>query len=315
MTCKKNTYCLNKKEGKKVLLDYVTNTFKGTTSTSFKNYSFYIESKKMSYQFKLQCSYKKPQYEKKKILLLEIFDKKKKYCLKFQLMNNKQHPEFKNFRSFKKSYIHNINRNVCGIKQNKYLLSLSGSYILHLVDKINKIFKVEESSLSDDSRLELKDENGETVAKIHLKIIKLYEYNKTWYQKEGGFLPEDHLNLVQYSKDAGKLKLKDLYKYYNDKDLRHWGIDEQFVKEEDMNEVYKILKKEKLDENSNLKSISIAFKSKVIKNSEKKSLWDNIFSLTKREGISKSKKPEYKLIQAYLKLLEYHVQIKHTKTY
>lgn len=309
MNCKKNTYCLNKKEGKQVLLDYVTNTFKGKTSTSFKNYSFYIESKKMNYQFKIHCSYKIPQFEKKKRLLLEIFDNKKKYCLKFELMGNKQHPDFKNFRGFKKSYIHNVNKNVCGIKKSKFLLSLSGSYILSLVDRINKIFKVEESSLSDDSRLEA------IGSSVHLKIIKLYEYNKTWYQKEGGFLPEDHLNLVQYSKDAGKLKLKDLYKYYNDKDLRHWGIDEQFVKEEDMNEVYKILKKEKLDENSNLKSISIAFKSKVIKNSEKKSLWDNIFSLTKREGISKSKKPEYKLIQAYLKLLEYHVQIKHTKTY
>ena len=309
MNCKKNTYCLNKKEGKKVLLDYVTNTFKGKTSTSFKNYSFYIESKKMNYEFKIHCSYKKPQFEKKKKLLLELFDKKKKYCLKFELMGNKQHPDFRNFRGFKKSYIHNINKNVCGIKKSKYLLSLSGSYVLHLADKINKIFKVEESSLSDDSRLEAISPS------VHLKIIKLYEYNKTWYQKEGGFLPEDHLNLVQYSKDAGKLKLKDLYKYYNDKDLRHWGIDEQFVKEEDMNEVYKILKKEKLDENSNLKSISIAFKSKVIKNSEKKSLWDNIFSLTKREGISKSKKPEYKSIQAYLKLLDSHGQIKHTKLY
>ena len=77
MTCKKNTYCLNKKEGKKVLLDYVTNTFKGKISTSFKNYSFYIESKKMNYEFKIHCSYKKPQFEKKKKLLLEIFDKKK----------------------------------------------------------------------------------------------------------------------------------------------------------------------------------------------------------------------------------------------
>lgn len=309
MTCKKNTYCLNKKEGKKVLLDYVTNTFKGKTSTSFKNYSFYIESKNMNYEFKIHCSYKKPQFEKKKKLLLELFDKKKKYCLKFELMGNKQHPDFRNFRGFKKSYIHNVNKNVCGIKKSKYLLSLSGSYILSLVDRINKIFKVEESSLSDDSRLEAISPS------VHLKIIKLYEYNKTWYQKEGGYLPEDHLNLVQYSKDAGKLKLKDLYKYYNDKDLRHWGIDEQFVKEEDMNEVYKILKKEKLDENSNLKSISLAFKSKVIKNSEKKSLWDNIFSLTKREGISKSKKPEYKSIQAYLKLLDSHGQIKHTKLY
>jgi hypothetical protein len=263
----------------------------------------------MNYQFKIHCSYKKPQFEKKKKLLLELFDKKRKYCLKFELMGNKQHPEFKNFRGFKKSYIHNINKNVCGIKKSKYLISLSGSYILNLTDKINKIFKVEESSLSDDSRLEAISPS------VHLKIIKLYEYNKTWYQKEGGFLPENHLKLVQYSKDAGKLKLKDLYKYYNDKDLRHWGINEQFVKEEDINEVYKILKKVKLDENSNLKSISIAFKSRVLKNSEKLSLWDNIFSLTKREKISKSKKTEYKSIQAYLKLLDSHGQIKHTKLY
>jgi hypothetical protein len=310
MTCKKNTYCLNKKEGKKVLLDYVTNTFKGKTSTSFKNYSFYIESKKMNYEFKIHCSYKKPQFEKKKKLLLELFDKKRKYCLKFELMGNKQHPDFKNFKGFKKSYIHNVNKNVCGIKKSKYLLSLSGSYVLHLADKINKIFKVEESSLSDDSRLEA------IAPSVHLKIIKLYEYNKTWYQKEGGFLPENHLNLVQYSKDAGKLKLKDLYEYMNDKNLKDWSpIDEHYVKEEDIKEVYRLLKKEKLDENSNLKSISLAFKSKVIKNSEKLHLWDNIFSLTKREKISKSKKPEYKLIQAYLKLLDSHGQIKHTKSY
>jgi hypothetical protein len=264
----------------------------------------------MNYEFKIHCSYKKPQFEKKKKLLLELFDKKRKYCLKFELMGNKQHPDFKNFKGFKKSYIHNVNKNVCGIKKSKYLLSLSGSYVLHLADKINKIFKVEESSLSDDSRLEA------IAPSVHLKIIKLYEYNKTWYQKEGGFLPENHLNLVQYSKDAGKLKLKDLYEYMNDKNLKDWSpIDEHYVKEEDIKEVYRLLKKEKLDENSNLKSISLAFKSKVIKNSEKLHLWDNIFSLTKREKISKSKKPEYKLIQAYLKLLDSHGQIKHTKSY
>ena len=310
MNCKKNTYCLNKKEGKKVLLDYVTNTFKEKTSTSFKNYSFYIESKKMNYVFKIHCSYKKPQFEKKKKLLLEIFDKKKKYCLKFEFMGNKQHPDYKNFKGFKKSYIHNINKNVCGIKKSKYLLSLSGSYILGLVDKINKIFKVEESSLSDDSRLEAISPS------VHLKIIKLYEYNKTWYQKEGGFLPENHIKLSQYSKDAGKLKLKDLYKYMNDKDLKDWSpIDEHLIKEEDINEIYRILKKENLDENSDLKSIALTFKSKDLKKSEKLHLWNNIFSLTKREKISKSKKIEYKLIQAYLELLKYHYQIKHTKTY
>ncbi len=309
MNCKKNTYCLNKKEGKQVLLDYVTNTFKEKTSTSFKNYSFYIESKKMNYQFKIHCSYKIPQFQKKKKLLLEIFDKKKKYCLKFELKSNKQHPDYKNFRGFKKSYIHNINKNVCGIKKGKYLVSLSGSYILSLVDRINKIFKVEESELSDDSRLEAIHPS------VHLKIVKLYEYNKTWYQKEGGFLPDNHLKLCQYSKDAGKLKLKDLYEYYNDKNLKEWGIDEQHIKEEDIKEVYRILNKEKLNKNHNLKSISLAFKSKDLKNSEKLHLWNNIYSLSKRKNISQSKNPEYKLIQAYLKLLEYHFQIKHTKMY
>lgn len=314
MNCKKNTYCLNKKEGKKVLLDYVTNTFKGKTSTSFKNYGFYIESKKMNYQFKILCTYKIPDNEKKnksakKKLLLEIFDKKKKYCLKFELKSNKQHPEFKNFRGFKKSYLHLLGKNICGFKKGKQTVNLSGSYILSLVDKINKIFKVEESELQDDSRLEVINSS------VQMKIIKLYEYNKTWYQKEGGFIPENNVELSQYSKDAGKLKLKDLYDYMNDEKLRQWGIDEQFVKEEDMNEVYKILKKEKLDENSNLKSIALAFKSKVIKNSEKFHLWNNIFSLTKRKKISQSKNSEYKLIQAYLKLREKHHMIKHIKTY
>jgi len=314
MNCKKNTYCLNKKEGKKVLLDYVTNTFKGKTSTSFKNYSFYIESKKMSYQFKIHCSYKKPQFEKKKKLLLEIFDKKRKYCLKFELMSKKQHPNYTNYIGFKKSYIHNINKNVCGIKKSKYLLSLSGSYILNLVDKINKIFKVEESSLSDDSRLDA------ISPAVHLKIIKLYEYNKTWYQKEGGFLPENHLELVQYSKDSGKLKLKDLYKYYMDENLNEAFdknmkyINEKLVKEEDKDKVYKILKKIDLDENNNLKNITMAFKSKLT-NPEKLFLWKNIYALDNRINIYNSKNPEYKLIKAYLKLLEYHRQIKHTKLY
>ncbi|SVC91033.1 uncharacterized protein METZ01_LOCUS343887, partial [marine metagenome] len=309
-------------------LDYVTNTFKGKTSTSFKNYSFYIKNRLINHEFKLNCSYKIPIGEDKKdkkvkkALLLEIFDKKKQYCLKFELKENKQHPDYKNFRGFKKSYIHNINKNVCGIKRSKYLLSLSGSYILNLVDKINKIFKVEESELSDDSRLELKDENGKVVSRALLKIIKLYEYNKTWYQKEGGYLPINHLKLSQYSKDAGKLKLKDLYGFYNDKDLRTYGLDknqkfhnEKFVEEEDIKEVYRILKKEKLDENSNLKSVAIAFKSKKITSSEKLKLWFKVFSLDKRKKISQSKNPEYKLIQAYLKLLEHHFQIKHTKMY
>ena len=59
MNCKKNTYCLNHKEGKKVLLDYVTNTFKGKTSTSFKNYSFYIKNRLINQEFKLNCSYRR----------------------------------------------------------------------------------------------------------------------------------------------------------------------------------------------------------------------------------------------------------------
>ena len=102
----------------------------------------------------------------------------------------------------------------------------------------------------------------------------------------------------------------------NDKDLKDWSpIDEHLIKEEDINEIYRILKKENLDENSDLKSIALTFKSKDLKKSEKLHLWNNIFSLTKREKISKSKKIEYKLIQAYLELLKYHYQIKHTKTY
>lgn len=315
MTCLKNTYCLNKKDGKKVLLDYVTNTFKGKTSTSFKNYSFNIDSKKMNYQFKIHCSYKIPINEKKKKLLLEIFDKKRKYCLKFELIGNKTHPEFANFKGFKKSYVHNINRNVCGIKKSKQLLTLSGSYVLNLVDKINKIFKVEESSLSDDSRLELQIKGSKELdSRPHLKIIKLFEYGKTWYQKEGDFLPIP-IELNQYGKDAGKLKLKDLYKYYNDDDLKKFGINERSISQDNINEILRILKKENLDENSNLKSIAILFKSKNIKSYEKIKLWEDVFDLTKREKISKSTKTEYKLIKSYLKLLDYHRQIKHTKTY
>ena len=332
--CKKNTNCLNKKDGKERLLNYVTNTFKGTTSTSFKNYSFYKkktdEEEYWNYQFQILCTYKIQNEDKndkkpKKKLFLEIFDKKKKegkYCLRLELKSNKPHPDFKNFRGFKKSKIELLGKNICGFKKGKQTVNLSGSYILSLVDKINKIFKVEESELSDDSRLELKDENGKVVSRALLKIIKLYEYNKTWYQKEGGYLPINHLKLSQYSKDAGKLKLKDLYGFYNDKDLRTYGLDknqkfhnEKFVEEEDIKEVYRILKKEKLDENSNLKSVAIAFKSKKITSSEKLKLWFKVFSLDKRKKISQSKNPEYKLIQAYLKLLEHHFQIKHTKMY
>ena len=333
--CKKNTNCLNKKDGKERLLNYVTNTFKGKTSTSFKNYSFYKkktdEEEYWNYQFQILCTYKIQNEDKndkkpKKKLFLEIFDKKKKegkYCLRLELKSNKQHPDFKNFRGFKKSKIELLGKNICGFKKGKQTVNLSGSYILSLVDKINKIFKVEESKLEDDARL------SDIGGSVMLKIIKLYEYNKTWYQKEGGYLPINHLKLSQYSKDAGKLKLKDLYKYYNDKKLRQSGINERHVyfgrtdedayrtpaNQELHNKVYKILKKEKLDENSNLKSISIAFKSKVIKNSEKKFLWDNIFELTKRKAISESKNPEYKLIQAYLKLRENHGMITHIKTY
>jgi len=332
--CKKNTNCLNKKDGKERLLNYVTNTFKGKTSTSFKNYSFYKkktdEEEYWNYQFQILCTYKIQNEDKndkkpKKKLFLEIFDKKKKegkYCLRLELKSNKPHPDFKNFRGFKKSKIELLGKNICGFKKGKQTVNLSGSYILSLVDKINKIFKVEESELSDDSRLELKDENGKVVSRALLKIIKLYEYNKTWYQKEGGYLPINHLKLSQYSKDAGKLKLKDLYGFYNDKDLRTYGLDknqkfhnEKFVEEEDIKEVYRILKKEKLDENSNLKSVAIAFKSKKITSSEKLKLWFKVFSLDKRKKISQSKNPEYKLIQAYLKLRENHGMITHIKTY
>jgi len=319
MNCIKNTYCLNKKDGRYYLLDYVNNILKDKTSTGFKNYSFFLDSKNLNHQFKFTCVYSKDNTNDtdKKELNIYIYTKgNKSFCLKLRLLKKKKHTEFTNFYGFKESYIYNINSGLCSINKGTLSKNMTGTYLIKLVDRINTIFQVEKSSLSDDSRLELKKKDSKELdLRPSLKVIKLFEYGKTWYQKEGDFKPIP-IEINQFGKDAGKLTLKELYNYYMDESIRKFGIDEQLITNKKIEDTINILKKLDLDENSNLKKIATSFKSKNIKDWEKIIIWDNVFNLTTREKILNSKDLKYKNIQAYLILLKYHlIQVKSVKNY
>lgn len=305
MSCKKNTYCLNNKEGKKILLDYVNNTFKGKNSTSFKNYSFYLNDNS-NHEFKINCSYKKDIDDKKK-LYLNIYSNEKKYCLKYELKNKKKHSKYSLYFGFKKSFIHNINKNLCGVKKKKYEM-LSGTYILKLVEKIDKLFEVEISELDDDSRIELCGSSA-----THLKIIKLMEYGQTWYEKEGGYKLKNK-EIYKLTEEIRKIKLNYLYNDIYENDFNRELLEFK-LKKEDIEKTIEILKKVKLNLNNTLKDISKIFKSTIIDECEKLHIWENVYSLPKRKKLLIKDEKNFDLYKKYYNFQKNYILLRSEKIY
>jgi len=206
----KTDFCLNTKNGKDGLLRYVRNTIDSGQNLSQRKFGFYwskcckVNSSIVNKRFRIYIKNIKDSNNKTTSVLLRIFhyplNKKKKnnkLCLKMEL---KTPIQMSGYYSFKTSYIHNINKGPCGINKTE----LKGPSLIRIADKINKIFKVESSSLEDDSRLDMCNTN------MVLKTIKLLQYGKTWYEREAGFIL-DEPEIYELCKIVRKSKLSILF--------------------------------------------------------------------------------------------------------
>lgn len=207
----KTDFCLNTKNGKDGLLRYVRNTIDGGQNLSQRKFGFYwskcckVNSSIVNKRFRIYIKNIKDSNNKTTSVLLRIFhyplNKKKKnnkLCLKMEL---KTPIKMSGYYSFKTSFIDKLDKGPCGINKTE----LKGPSLVRIADKINKIFKVESSSLNDDSRLELCNYKG-----MVLKTIKLLQYGKTWYEREAGFIL-DEPEIYELCKIVRKSKLSILF--------------------------------------------------------------------------------------------------------
>ncbi|SVB90575.1 uncharacterized protein METZ01_LOCUS243429, partial [marine metagenome] len=208
---RKTDFCLNTKNGKDGLLRYVRNTIDGGQNLSQRKFGFYwskcckVNSSIVNKRFRIYIKNIKDSNNKTTSVLLRIFhyplNKKKKnnkLCLKMEL---KTPIKMSGYYSFKTSFIDKLDKGPCGINKTE----LKGPSLVRIADKINKIFKVESSSLNDDSRLELCNYKG-----MVLKTIKLLQYGKTWYEREAGFIL-DKPEIYELCKIVRKSKLSILF--------------------------------------------------------------------------------------------------------
>ena len=212
--------------------------------------------------------------------------------------NEKEHSKYKDIGiSFKNSEISQINKGMCGFDKNKKKINLTGTYILNLVDTLNKILDVKISELMDDSRIELCDSN------VSLKIINLLKYGKTWYERVGYTLNDKEI--YKRNKEVGELRLSELYTTLID-------IDDDVFKKEFMDfkldlkkiqRVETLLQKINMSKNVKIKNVipEIFKKDTPFNECEQKFLWDSILNLQNRTYIRNTTDPKYKLIKEYYK--------------
>lgn len=293
-SCKPNTYCLNSKLHKKFLLKYITSKIKGKNELLYKDFGFYF-SKDKNYVFKLT-----PVLEGKDVILY-IFDKKSKkdklsYCLKLTL---KKRYEKDGFYYFKESKVDNINRGVCGIKKKVIKTTIDGTYLIKLVDVINKIFKVKISKLDDDARITICD------TMIKIKLIKLLSTGKTWYEKSGGYeLAEKEI--YKYAKEVAETKYEYYYNLMKTEPLSMFDGDYEKIDEKELDKTLKILKKYNLSEKDTIKKIiKKIFETKdgSIANCDKKHIYKYILDLPSRMKAYKNKDEKYNKYRSYYDLL------------
>lgn len=300
--CLKTTYCLNKSLDQKSLLKYITAIINDDRKNMvlYKDFGFNLDDKK-NFKFKLSGIYD-PKEEKKSIYLY-IFDNKNKkdnlsYCLKLKLTNMYKNKKT-NFYNFKKSKVENINRGVCGIKKGIIDITIDGTYLIKLVDIINKIFKVESSILDDDARLTISNQI------VKIKLVKLISDGKTWYEKTAGFKIKDE-NIYKNAENVSKTPYSYFYNIMKNTKYSLFDGDIFSLDEKELDKTIKILNKYNLSEKDSLKKIIKVFfdnKNKDIKNLEKAHIYKYILDLPKRNLAYKNKDKKYDIYRSYIDLL------------
>ena len=298
--CIKNTYCLNKSFDHKALLKYITAIIDNDNKNKilYKDFGFNLDNKK-NFSFKLNAIYDPS--ESKKNIYLYIFDKKSKkdklsYCLRLKLIGMYKKDKY---YYFKKSKVENINRNVCGIKKKIISITLDGTYLIKLVKKINKIFKVKTSVLDDDARLTICDQ----VVKI--KLVKLISEGKTWYEKNAGFRLTDE-KIYKNNEIVQKTPYSYFYDIMKTTKFSIIDGDDLSIKEKELDKTIDILKSYGLSKNDTLNKIikkTFDSKNKDIKNCDKAHIYKYILDLPIRSLAYKNKDSKYNIYRNYIDLL------------
>lgn len=293
-SCKPNTYCLNTTIHKKFLLKYIKNKIDKKNELLYKDFGFYLNKDK-NYVFKLT-----PVIEGKDIILY-IFDKKSKkdnlsYCLKLTL---KKRYSDNGFYYFKESKIDNINRGVCGIKKKVIQTTIDGTYLVKLVDVINKIFKVKESKLDDDARITVCD------SMMKIKLIKLLSEGKTWYEKAGGYELADK-KIYEYTTDVAETKYKYFYDLMKTEKMSILDGDYESIDVKELDKTLKILEKYNLSEDDTIKKITkkiFGSNDGSVLNCDKKHIYKYVLDLPSRKAVYKNKDSKYNKYRSYYNLL------------
>lgn len=298
--CLKSTYCLNKSFDQKYLLKYITAIIDNDSKNKilYKNFGFNLDNKK-NFEFKLNAIYE-PNEDKKSIMLY-IFDNKSKkdnysYCLRLKLIGMYKK---NNIYYFKESKVENINRGVCGIKKNKIIQTIDGTYLVKLIKKINKIFDVKKSKLDDDARLTICDQI------VKIKLVKLITEGKTWYEKTGGFRLVDE-QIYKDNEIVQNLNYSYLYDIMKNTKFSMFEGDTTSISEKQLDKTIDILKKYKLSEKDSIKKIIKTFfdsNNKEIQSCDKAHIYHYVLDLPKRNIAYKNKDSKFNNYRNYVNLL------------
>lgn len=161
---------------------------------------------------------------------------------------------------------------------------MPGKFIVKLVDKINKLFKVKTSKLLDDSRLPICLENTNNSPVMSLKTIKLLQNGQTWYEKEGGF-KLDNNQIYEAVKKVQTIPLSSFLNIATNPNLHSMGesyIDytEGIESKQQIERIETILKKINLSRENTFQEIAtnIFNNKEEISDCEKLEIWEKIIS-------------------------------------
>ena len=289
---------LNTKIGQKKLLSIFKLSYAGKKCEKdiLCSYIFTKNKKKEEQIFDLNICRKKT-----KMYVRMTENRPNGFCLKMYFDQQRQHPKQKSYYSFKKSKIELINRGECGYANTKKSKIISGSFLLNVANHLNDLLYVDMSTLEDDSRLMICDSN------VSIKIINLFKYGKTWYEREGGYKLDDK-EIYKRIKIVGEMRVSELYNKLKeiDEDLLKSSITditEKKINLEKIKKVSDLLEKIKMSKNSKIKNLipKIFERNSPFKECEQKFLWDFILGLGSRAHIKKNPE-QYKILTDYYKL-------------
>lgn len=284
--CNNGSYCLNTKKTQKFLVQYITNLINGKTQYLPQDFGFYLTNK--NYIFKLT-----PEIKQKKAVVYLLINQENNTtpCLRIKLFKKYLHEKDKVFY-FQKSKIEQITRGICGIVNRKINLTLDGTYITKLADLLNQIFRVEESHLDDDARLEICN------TPIRLKTIKLLTEGQTWYQKVIGFELVDK-NIYTLAENIANTKYEYLYNIILNNPRDSLSGDIIAVKEEDLNNTLEVLTKFNLSRNNTLREIAkTVFETKSNNPCDVATIYKFVFNLPNRNKVYND--PNYQTFKDYV---------------